>query len=216
MKLQYLGHSCFRLISDMGTTIVCDPYNGKMVGFDMPRVRCDAVTVSHHHADHDCLDAIIGNPAVLDVVGVCTADDIAVASYETYHDDAKGAKRGKNIVFTFVADGIKVVHMGDVGCLDEQLAATVAGCDVLLLPVGGTFTVDAQGAKWYVDKVKPKIVVPMHYRTAEHAFNIDGVDAFLSLFDTAVVQQSDRDCLVLDDVPAADTFKIVVLQRFVD
>ena len=99
MKLQYLGHSCFRLISDMGTTIVCDPYNGKMVGFDMPRVRCDAVTVSHHHADHDCLDAIIGNPAVLDVVGVCTADDIAVASYETYHDDAKGAKRGKYRVY---------------------------------------------------------------------------------------------------------------------
>lgn len=213
MKLQYLGHSCFRLISEMGTTIVTDPFDEKAVGFAMTPVRCDAVTVSHRHSDHDCLDSILGNPAVLDREGFCTADDVSVESYASFHDDVRGAKRGGNLVFRFDVDGISVVHMGDIGCFDEALAQKIRQCDVLLLPVGGTFTVDAAGAKRWVDAVCPKIVVPMHYKTAEHSFNIDGVDKFLSLFQgTAVIE---ADALVLSDVPDYPT-RIALLQRFCD
>lgn len=147
MKIQYLGHACFRLISDMGTTIVCDPYNSEMVGFSMSRVRCDVVTVSHHHDDHDCLDSIIGAPAVIDVAGECCADDVAITSIATYHDDVRGKKRGNNLVFCFSIDGLKVVHMGDIGCFDDNVLKTIENCDVLLIPVGGTFTVDASEAK---------------------------------------------------------------------
>ena len=216
MKLQYLGHASFRIISDMGTTVVCDPFKGDWVGFDMARVRCDVVTISHHHGDHDCMDGIIGSPAELDVEIACAADDIAIESISTFHDGEKGAKRGKNLVFTFLVDGIKVVHMGDVGCLDENVVAKIKNCDVLLLPVGGTFTVDAEGAKWYVDQVQPRIVVPMHYKTAEHNFDVDGVDKFLALFDNSQVTRSQSDTLILDDAPDNETVKIVTLQRFVD
>ena len=216
MKLQYLGHACFRLISEMGTTIVCDPFDSKMVGFEMSRVRCDVVTVSHHHGDHDCMDGILGNPAVLDEVISCAADDVAVESYATFHDEVKGAKRGGNLVFSFLVDGLKVVHMGDVGCLDEELVEHIKGCDVLLLPVGGIFTVDFKGAKWYVDAVKPKIVVPMHYMTDEHSFNVDGVDVFLSQFDQSAVTRSESDTLTLWDAPDNDETRFVVLQRFKD
>ena len=216
MKLQNLGHACFRIISEMGTTIVTDPYDGKMVGFEMARVRCDVVTMSHHHGDHGCMNAIIGNPAVLDEAIACAADDVAVTSYETYHDDVKGAKRGKNLVFSFLVDGLKVVHMGDIGCLDEDVAGKIMGCDVLLLPVGGTFTVDAVDAKWYVDHVKPKIVIPMHYKTDEHSFNIDGVDKFLAQFDAACVTRSEADSLTLYDAPSNEQTKIITLQRFED
>ena len=216
MKLQYLGHASFRIISEMGTTIVTDPYDSKMVGFEMARVRCDVVTASHHHGDHDCMDGILGNPAVLDEVISCAADDVAVESFETFHDDVKGAKRGKNIVFTFLVDGLKVVHMGDIGCLDENIVSKIKGCDVLLLPVGGTFTVDAEGAKWYVDEAQPKIVVPMHYKTAEHGFNIDGVEKFLSQFDAADITRSQSDTLTLFDAPDNDRPKIITLERFKD
>ena len=216
MKLQYIGHASFRIISEMGTTVVTDPYNGKMTGFDMERVRCDVVTVSHHHSDHDCMDAILGNPAVLDEVIACAADDIAVESYATFHDDAKGAKRGNNLVFTFLVDGIKVVHMGDIGCLDEEIVGKIRGCDLLLLPVGGTFTVDYVGAKWYVDQVQPKIVVPMHYKTDEHSFNIDGVEVFLSQFDETNVTRSTSDTLTLFDAPNNDKTQFVILNRFKD
>ena len=216
MKLQYLGHASFRIISEMGTTIVCDPYNSNMVGFDMARVRCDVVTMSHHHGDHDCMDSIVGSPAELDVELACAADDVAIESIETFHDSELGAKRGKNLVFTFLVDGLKVVHMGDIGCFDEKVVAKIKDCDVLLIPVGGTFTVDATGAKQYVDSVKPKIVIPMHYKTEEHSFNVDGVDKFLSLFDSERVTVSESDTLTLYDAPANEEVEVVVLQRFKD
>ena len=216
MKLQYLGHASFRIISEMGTTIVCDPYKSDWVGFDMARVRADVVTISHHHGDHDCMDSIIGSPAELDVEIACAADDIAIESIETFHDDANGAKRGKNLVFTFLVDGLKVVHMGDIGCFDDNVVAKIKNCDVLLIPVGGTFTVDALGAKRYVDSVQSKIVVPMHYKTDEHSFDVDGVDNFLSLFDPDVVTVSQSDTLTLYDAPEGDQTKVVVLERFMD
>ena len=214
MKLQYLGHACFRIISEMGTTIVCDPYKADWVGFEMARVRCDVVTISHHHGDHDCMDSIVGSPAELDVEIACAADDIAVESIATFHDDVKGAKRGKNLVFTFLVDGLKVVHMGDIGCLDEKVVEKIKNCDVLLLPVGGTFTVDAAGAKWYVDSVQPKIVVPMHYKTDEHSFDVDGIEPFLSLFDKNRVTISQSDTLTLIDEPNNSATEVVVLRRF--
>ena len=216
MKLQYLGHASFRIISEMGTTIVTDPYDSKMVGFEMAPVRTDVVTVSHHHGDHDCLDSILGNPAILDEVIACAADDVAVESYSTFHDDERGAKRGGNLVFSFLVDGLKVVHMGDVGCLDNDVVDKIKGCDVLLLPVGGTFTIDAVGAKWYVDQVQPKIVVPMHYRTDEHSFKVDGVDKFLAQFDEKDVTRSQSDTLTLFDAPTCECTKFVTLQRFKD
>lgn len=216
MKLQYLGHSAFRIISEMGTTIVTDPFSEKMVGFAMTPVRCDAVTVSHHHGDHDCMDGILGNPAVLDVEGYCTADDIAVESISSYHDDVKGAKRGKNLVFTFVVDGLRLVHMGDIGCFDPNVVAKIRHCDVLMIPVGGTFTVDALGAKQYVDAVQPKLVIPMHFRSAEHNFNVDGVDKFLALFEPSAVTDTGADTLCLEDAPQNSAPQVVVLSRFRD
>lgn len=216
MKLQYLGHASFRIISEMGTTIVCDPYKADMVGFEMAPVRCDVVTMSHHHGDHDCMDSIIGSPAELDVELACTADDVAIESIQTFHDGVKGAKRGKNLVFTFLVDGLKVVHMGDIGCFDEKVVAKIKNCDVLLIPVGGTFTVDATGAKQYVDSVQPKIVIPMHYKTDEHSFDVDGVDKFLALFPSSRVTVSKSDTLTLYDLPENDETQVVVLERFKD
>ena len=113
-------------------------------------------------------------------------------------------------------DGIKVVHMGDIGCLDENIVNKIKDCDVLLLPVGGTFTVDSVGAKWYVDEVCPKIVIPMHYKTDEHSFNIDGVEVFLSQFDGADVTRSQSDTFELFDLPDNEKTRFVTLQRFKD
>lgn len=216
MKIQYLGHSCFRLISEMGTTVVCDPYSSAMVGLNMPEVRCDVVTVSHHHNDHDCTEAILGSPAELDTEITCCADDFAIRSLSTFHDDEKGAKRGNNLVFTFNVDGLNVVHMGDVGCKDIDIVKNIYGCDVLMLPVGGIYTVDAEGAKWYVDQVKPKIVIPMHYMTESHKFTLNDLDCFLSLFDDKQIKRLDADSLTLYDVPQNEQTQIVTLQKYAD
>lgn len=216
MKIQYLGHSCFRIISDMGTTVICDPYSPAMVGLDMPTVRSDVVTMSHHHNDHDCTDCVTGNPAELDMEITCCADDIAITTVPTYHDDEKGAKRGNNLVFVFQAEGLKIAHMGDVGCLDENVAEQLRGTDVLMLPVGGVYTVDAVGAKWYVDRINPKIVLPMHYMTASHKFRLGELSGFTSLFDPSRVKRANADSLTLYDAPQNDKPQIVVLDMFVD
>lgn len=218
MRLQYFGHSCFRLISDAGTTIVCDPFDGNMVGFDMPATRTDVVTISHHHADHDCTDRIVGGYAMLDGKVACAADDIAISTVETWHDEVKGAKRGADIVFCFLVDGIKVVHMGDVGFVDDNVVRATKGCDVLLLPVGGVYTVDAKGAAEYVRQISPRIVVPMHYMTDSHKFTLDPLSDFLSecVANGWNVKQAGTDTLRLDDVPQNESTEVVVLDRYTE
>ncbi|MBQ8433833.1 MAG: MBL fold metallo-hydrolase [Clostridia bacterium] len=213
MKLQYLGHSSFRIISDMGMTVVTDPYKSDMVGLQMPQVRCDVVTMSHHHADHDCTESILGHPTEIDVCGACAADDVAINSFETFHDDKKGSLRGKNLVFTFLVDGLKIAHLGDIGCLDEKVAQSLVGCDLLLVPVGGTYTVDHIGAKWYVDKINPKIVIPMHYKCGTSTIDISPVDDFLSLFDQQQIRHV-GDTLNLFDTPENETPLVYVMDMW--
>lgn len=214
MKLHYLGHSCFRIISETGSTIVCDPYQSDYVGLDMPAVRCDAVTVSHHHRDHDCTESILGGYAVIDEPIAFPADDIAVDSILTYHDDCKGAKRGKNIVFSFLVDGIKAVHMGDAGCYDAKVVEFAKNCDVLLIPVGGVYTVDARQAKRYAEDIQPKIIVPMHYAVDTLKFELGSLDEFLSLFSSQQVERKNGYCLELLDKPENDEIKVVTLNKY--
>ena len=213
MKLQYLGHSCFRLISEMGMTIVTDPYKPSMVGLDMPQVRCDVVTMSHHHDDHDCMQNVLGTPTEIDVEIACVADDVAIQSYPTFHDEQQGKLRGKNLVFTFLVDGLKIAHLGDIGCLDENITKQLANCDVLLVPVGGTYTVDHVGAKWYVDQIQPKIVVPMHYKFGTSKIDIAPIDAFLQQFDSAQIRYI-GDTLNIYDYPENDTPLIYVMDMW--
>ena len=216
MKIQYLGHASFRLISELGTAVICDPYKSDMVGFEMPKLSCDVVTVSHNHGDHAAVDEVKGNPPVLEKEVYLAADDVAIQSIHTFHDDKQGKLRGENYVFCFLVDGLKIVHMGDVGCLDEKLAETLRACDVLLLPTGGVFTVDPAGAKWYVDKIQPKIVIPMHYKTSEHNFDIAPLEDFTKLFAPNQVRFAGSETLVLNDAPQNETPQIVVLDRYRD
>lgn len=218
MRLQYFGHSCFRLISDTGTTIVCDPYDENMVGLTMPRTRTDVVTVSHHHADHDCTTNIVGGYALLDCKVTCACDDIAIDTIETWHDEEKGAKRGADIVFTFVVDGIKVAHLGDIGFVDPHVVKALRGFDVIMLPVGGVYTVDAKAAAELAAAINPKIIVPMHYMTSAHKFALGGLDKFIAEATARgwTVADNGADTLRLEDAPENATTQVVVLQQFED
>lgn len=216
MKIQYLGHSCFRIISEINTAIICDPYKADMVGFSMPKLSCDLVTVSHRHHDHDCVEEVAGNPPLLEGDVRLAADDIAIETFQCYHDDRQGKLRGKNTVFCFLVDGLKIVHMGDVGELNNELSAKIYGCDVLMLPVGGIFTIDSDGANWYVQHVQPKIVIPMHYKTARHAFEIDGVENFLKLQNSKNVHRLSNETLVLNDSPENTEPQIYVLEPYIE
>ncbi len=181
MKIEYLGHSSFRLTDGAGASIVCDPFDCS-IGYGMPEVYADAVSVSHHHYDHDCVSAVGGSPLIFDKPQNFSVGGIKAVAVASYHDEAGGKKRGNNTIFKFNIDGLTVCHLGDLGepC-SAALVEAIGRVNVLLIPVGGTYTIDAAGAKQYVGAIKPDIVIPMHYRTKECKLDIDGVDRFLSL-----------------------------------
>ena len=138
MKIQWLGHSCFKLVESTGTTIVTDPYGD--VGYQMPLTRADAVTISHDHYDHNNLKAIEGNPPVFTQPGLYDVKGVRVTGVSSFHDDRKGAQRGKNTIFMFHMDGLDICHLGDVGHeITPALVESLMSCNVLLIPVGGTF-----------------------------------------------------------------------------
>lgn len=215
MKIKYLGHSCFLLTESTGTTVLCDPYSPK-VGFSMPKVSADAVTVSHHHYDHDYVKGVSGNPVVLDKERGYALPGVEINAIKSFHDDVKGAKRGENIIFKISMDGLDICHMGDIGeeCSPELIEA-ILPVNVLLIPVGGNYTIDAATAKEYVDRIMPDVVIPMHYRVKGCELDIDRADEFISLFDeeTVSVEEAEGEIELTRDDVNGDSTKIILIGR---
>ena len=197
MKIEYLGHSSFKLTESTGTSVVCDPYDGS-VGFDMSKVRADAVTVSHGHFDHNNVKAVEGNPIVLDKECSYDLPGVEIDAIKSFHDRQRGKQRGENLIFKFRMDGIDVCHLGDLGedCSSE-LIDLLLPVNVLLIPVGGTYTITAEMAKEYVDRIMPDVVIPMHYKSKDCKLDISKVDEFLDLFDEECVEEVDGNELEL-------------------
>ena len=176
MQITYLGHATFLLNAD-GTRVLIDPYDEK-VGYPVPSVDADAVLVTHEHRDHTNVAMAKGTPPVVRGLSADGWNKIAkqpvgkatLTSVATYHDDTKGSQRGRNSVFILEAEGVHIVHLGDLGHqLDQSQTSSIGRPDILIIPVGGHFTIDAAGAKQVVDALQPKVVIPMHYKTEVNA-----------------------------------------------
>lgn len=214
MKIKWLGHSSFLLTESTGKTVLTDPYDPNMVGYGFEPCHADIVTVSHGHADHNYLTAVTGEKQVVDESGTFECDGIHISGVPSFHDDAEGAARGKNMIYKFRMDGVTVCHMGDIGepCSPELIERLVP-VNVLLIPVGGNYTIDAEQAKEYVDRLMPDIVIPMHYKVKHCELDIDKVEPFLREFDDECVEE-EVDELDLDryDFDGQST-RVVVLKR---
>ena len=181
MKLTWMGHACFTLEQD-GYTVITDPYTG-VEGYPPLAVSAHAVFCSHHHFDHDAVDCVTllkeGNSPFI------------IREVPSFHDDQSGSLRGTNTIRVFTAGDVSVVHLGDLGhqLTEEQLAA-IGKVDGVLVPVGGVYTVDAQGAKQVCQAIGPKWVVPMHYRHAPYGLpNVAGVEDNLALWPAEQVRR---------------------------
>ena len=181
MRVKWLGHSAFLITSQAGTKVITDPY-APAVGLSYGPIKeaADIVTVSHGHGDHNNAAALPGSPLVIKGVMTKKVKDVELSGVATFHDEDKGSQRGSNTVFCFTIDGMKVCHLGDLGhTLSPEQAAAIGEVDILLIPVGGYYTIDAEAAtQTYLD-LKPKVVVPMHFKTPKCGFPISSVDDFL-------------------------------------
>jgi L-ascorbate metabolism protein UlaG (beta-lactamase superfamily) len=192
MRIQWLGQSAFRLATD-DATIVVDPLGDvgalaargglKLEYPPIEGIRADLVLVTHEHADHNGVEKIEGDPVVLrSTAGRLSSPIGEVVAVASEHDDAAGTQRGPNTIFVFELDGIRVAHFGDFGqrALRDEQAEAIGAVDLLFVPVGGGPTLDAQQATNVVERLRPRWIVPMHYRTHRVDF-LDTADAFLEL-----------------------------------
>lgn len=184
MLIRHIGHAEFYLMTESGYRIVTDPYD-ESCGYPVEKIAADAVLVSHHHHDHDAVENVTGHPQIIDGAGTYTlAGDVRVTALDAFHDDAKGSKRGKTLLFLIETEGLKVAHLGDLGdSLTEEQSRTLKNADILMIPVGGFFTIDAKKARDIAESLAAKIILPMHYKTRyNEGWPIEGPEAFTGLY----------------------------------
>ncbi|MGY0374129.1 MBL fold metallo-hydrolase [Clostridium sp. JNZ J1-5] len=180
MDITWIGHSSFLIKDSKGRKILTDPFDDS-VGYKVFNDKVDLVTISHHHFDHDYMGAVKGSPEVIDEVGLFHKCDIPVEGIPSYHDDAEGSKRGENIIYVITVDGYKICHLGDLGhLLSDDDIKKIGDIDILLIPVGGNYTIDGKQAASIAKSINSHIIIPMHYKTPCIAFPIDGVETFIT------------------------------------
>lgn len=163
MEISYIGHSSFRIKSKK-TVIVTDPFDPAMVGLKNPKVEADIVTVSHDHHDHNFLGAVKNYRKVINGPGEYEVGGISIIGFPSYHDDKKGAERGKNTIYVFESEDIRLAHLGDLGhSLTDKNVEEMGDIDILMIPVGGFYTIGPSVAVDLVRKMQPEIVIPMHF-----------------------------------------------------
>jgi L-ascorbate metabolism protein UlaG (beta-lactamase superfamily) len=171
MIIQYYGHSCFKLTTkpagrgQADVNIFLDPFD-KSIGLRPPQGSADLVLVSHNHPDHNNSAAIKGEPNVIDIPGEYSVKGVNIVGFPSFHDDKGGAERGLNTIFILESEDLRICHLGDLGTdLTEKQYDAISGVDILMIPVGGNYTIDGEKAAKMVKKIEPRVVIPMHFKT---------------------------------------------------
>jgi L-ascorbate metabolism protein UlaG (beta-lactamase superfamily) len=220
MEITWLGHSCFRL-KGKETIIVTDPFDPSSVGLSLSEQKADVMTMSHQHGDHNYQLAVkaagMRELFVIDGPGEYEICGVEVIGWPTFHDNQQGVERGKNVVYRYVLDEIRLVHLGDLGhMLDDQLLSDLGEVDVLLIPVGGVYTINHQQAAKVVAAIEPKMVVPMHYKITgmnmEVFGELAGVDDFLHEMGGSDLKPVDKLSVKSANL-LSEEIEVVVLER---
>lgn len=214
MQLKYLGHSSF-LIKTKDAKVVMDPFDPKAVGLKFPKQEADVVTFSHQHPDHNYGAGVSTDALVIDWPGESDKLGVRITGYPTFHDKEKGAQRGENTLFKIEAEEISILHCGDLGhTLTDELVDEIGDVDILLIPVGGHYTIDAAEAVSVVHKIEPSIVIPMHYNHKDldqktHK-DLAGLDEFVAKYGSAPSETLEVLTMKKDDIPE-DT-KLIIMK----
>jgi len=201
LQIRWHGHSCFEITNEV--TLVTDPHDGKSIGIHAPSVTGDIVLVSHDHYDHNSVKSVEkdGSKIVTDT-RKRNISNVEIKGFETFHDESHGEKRGNNIIYKFTMEDIAFCHMGDLGHdLDENTVQKIGDVDILFIPIGGTFTLDATQAWRLIKKVKPRIAVPMHYKIGGLSLPITEIEPFLEKSKYEIIKVGNEIDIEKEDLP---------------
>lgn len=216
MQITWKGQSCFQLSTQKTKNgpvgIVIDPY-GPEIGLKVPNLSADILLVTHGHPDHNNVRAVSGNPFIIVDPGEYEIKDVYIRGIPSWHDSSDGKERGSNTIYVIDAEDLRVCHLGDLGqkeLTDDQLEA-IGEVDILMIPVGGNYTISEKEAMKVISQIEPKITIPMHYAIPKLKAKIDGVEGFLKeLGIKSLAPESKLTIRKKDILP--DEAKIVVLQ----
>jgi L-ascorbate metabolism protein UlaG (beta-lactamase superfamily) len=210
-EIKWFGHGCFRLRA-REATVLMDPV-GRATGYTLPKQKADIVTVSHPHPGHNALGQVQEGYFLIDGPGEYEVSDVFVTGIRTYHDNERGKLRGFNTVYLLELEDLRICHLGDLGHqLTDEQSEQLDEVDVLLVPVGGGSALDSVGANEVIGQIEPKIVVPMHYRTAAGDQGLEDLDRFCKALGLDPQEQSPQEKLTLRKSDLPETVKVVILQ----
>jgi L-ascorbate metabolism protein UlaG (beta-lactamase superfamily) len=183
MKIKWYGHAAFKITTDGGVRVIIDPYQsgafGGALSYGKITEETDIVLTSHDHDDHNYTKDIKGTFKHFNKEGVYKEKGLTIEAFPCYHDQSEGKERGNNLLFMIEADGLRLAHMGDLGhTLAQETVKKMGRVDIVLLPVGGFYTIDSDEAGMVMNEIKPKFTIPMHYKTPKCEFPIAGIEAF--------------------------------------
>ena len=201
LQIRWHGHSCFEIKNDL--SIVTDPHDGKSIGIHAPSTTGDIILVSHDHYDHNSVKSVEKEGAkIITDSRKRNIGQVEIRGIESYHDECYGEKRGSNIIYKFKIDDINFCHLGDLGhVLDQDYVEKIGDVDILFIPIGGTFTLDAEKAWEVIKKIKPKIAIPMHYKIGGLSLPITGLDPFLEESPYKILKVGNEIDIEMDDLP---------------
>lgn len=212
MDILWHGQACFKIKGKVASILI-DPFDPKVTNLKGPKdFSADVILKSHDHADHNYTAEVTGEPVMIAGPGEYEAKGVMIVGVSAFHDKVEGAERGKNTLYNIQVDGLSIVHLGDLGhLLTEEQIAEIGNADILMIPVGGFYTIDSKEAAEVVAQLEPKIIIPMHYSIDGHNSNLAGVENFLKEMGAENVTPLPKLSITKDKLP--DEPQVVVLTK---
>lgn len=214
--ITFNGHSCFTIKNANGQTIVIDPYEPESTGLKLPKISADLILVTHPHSDHDYVKGVLtdgGEAFKIIGPGEYEVAGSLIRGINSYHDESKGSERGRNTIYVINTEGVNICHLGDLGqkkLTDAQLEV-IGSVDILMIPVGGVFTIDAKDATEVIAQLEPRIVIPMHYKEDLLKYDLASLEEFVKQMGLGALEPVKKLTVKKDRLP--EELQVVVMER---
>lgn len=217
MNINWYGQSCFQISSSQGkndhVSMVIDPFDENTTGLKLPKLQADIVLVTHDHSDHSNVKAVSGSGFVIKGPGEYDIERVFIQGISGYHDDVQGTQRGSITIYTIETEGMRICHLSDLGQkeLTSDQLDKIGDIDILMIPVGGVYTIDAAGAMKIMAQIEPRVIMPMHYKIPKLKIKLDDVDKFLKNLGIKKPEPLPRLSIKKKDISTEEA-KIIILQ----